>query len=195
MPPDEITNITDILDDCSSVWIPRPLAVAVNMELSVPDPAAFVANPASKTAVEEGIAEAAGVQISKVVATLSVARRLRQSDRRLQGAVNVDATIEADSADAVDALQASVAAVTAETMAVDLNSALYAAGIEATVEVSNMVVEVAPPPERDGVVTTTTTTNTTTTTPTNRFQSEHGAAFRTTFFGGFLIALATQFSA
>jgi len=184
MSADNVSIIVDILDGCSSVWIPRPLAVAVSMELSVADPAAFVANPASQTAVEQGIAEAAGVDSSKVVATLSVARRLRQSDRRLQGTVNVDATVEADSADAVDALQTRVAAVTAETMATELNSALTAAGIEATVVVSDLVAEVAPPPQADGAVTTT---------PAADYSNS--GAFRTTFFGGFLIAFATQFAA
>merc|ERR1711865_868898 len=115
---------------------------------TVADPAGFVANPASQAAVATGIASAAGVSIDKVDVTLTVARRLQNLNRRLQGGtVNVAATIEADSAGALASLTASVGAIPADTMTTSLNTQLEAAGIEA-ITVASLAAVDAPPPAR-----------------------------------------------
>merc|ERR1712070_728594 len=60
-------------------------------------------------------------------------RRLLGS-RRLQGTVNVDATIQAADAAAATSLQASVDAVSPEAMATSLNEALMDLNVTVTVE-------------------------------------------------------------
>jgi len=143
-----IATVVALLAGCEGNWTPRALSVALTMELTVADPAGFVANPASQAAVATGIASAAGVSIDKVDVTLTVARRLQNLNRRLQGGtVNVAATIEADSAGALASLTASVAAIPADTMATSLNTQLEAAGIEA-VTVASLAAVDAPPPMR-----------------------------------------------
>lgn len=108
-----------------------PLAVAVSVELSVSDPQGFVNNPASKEAVEAGIADAANVAADAVEAVLTVARRLEEEPRHLQGTgtVNVDATIHVADAATVATLKDSVNSIETAEMATSLNTALSGAGI------------------------------------------------------------------
>jgi hypothetical protein len=118
------------------------MSVVLTASLTVEDPAEFVSDPDSATAVAAGIAEVASVDVSAVSAVLSVASANRRlgSYRRLQGgSVNVEATIQAESANAVADLRESVASIPVANMAVALNSALEAAGMEVTVVVSSMV--------------------------------------------------------
>lgn len=145
---EEVDSIREMLTGCADTWTPRPLAVAVTMALTVDDPEAFVQDPASGRAVARGIASAAGVSPAQVTVTLSVARRLQESDRRLQGSVNVDAEIEADNADAVADLETTVSAIETTTMTQELTTAISNAGITATVTVDSMSAEVAAPPVR-----------------------------------------------
>jgi hypothetical protein len=116
------------------------LAVKVAMEITVDDPAEFVADPANKMAVEAGIAEAAGVDASDVEAVLTiVARRLQESLRRLTGgAVNVEATIHTEDAAAATAMVATVAAIEPAEMTNALETAFEDAGINVTIEVANI---------------------------------------------------------
>jgi hypothetical protein len=115
------------------------LAVKVAMEITVDDPAEFVADPANKMAVEAGIAEAAGVDASDVEAVLTVARRLQESLRRLTGgAVNVEATIHTEDAAAATAMVATVAAIEPAAMTEALETAFEDAGINVTIEVANI---------------------------------------------------------
>lgn len=150
-PPEEVTAVVEALSGCASDWAPRPIAVAVTMEITVANPQEFVQNPASERAVAGGIASAANVAPSKVSARLSVARRLQESGRRLQqgGGVNVDATIEADDASGVAALESSVSAIPTDTMASSLTTALGNAGIQGGVTVASMSAAPAPPPVRE----------------------------------------------
>lgn len=219
VPLSETSQVLSILDGCSSDWTPRPLAVILSMEISVADPGAFVANPGSKAAVEGGIAASAGVLPGKVDATLSVARRLQvlqASGRRLQGAVSVAATIQAENAGAVAALQASVAAIPADAMATALNTALTNAGIDASVSVSSMSAAPAPPPlaptpapalapastsapapaptPAPALALASTSMSEVSTPLDQGGQAEPNSAFKATFCGGLLIALAMQLS-
>lgn len=124
-----------------------PLAVAVSMDLSVPDPQSFVNNPASKGAVEAGVADAANVAADAVEAVLTVARRLEEEPRRLQGTgtVNVAATIHVADAATVATLQDSVNSIETAAMATSLNTALSGAGID-PVEVAVLAAAPAPTP-------------------------------------------------
>lgn len=133
-------NPETLLNKCGT-----PLAVSVFMELTVRDPQAFVEDPASKMAVEAGIAAAASVEIAAVNAMLSLARRLDDAPRRLQsGAISVDATIHVEEAAEVADLQARVGAVQPDAMTTFLNTALAAANIQATVVVDDIAAEAAP---------------------------------------------------
>lgn len=136
--PLDIMNMLPLCD--------QSLAVTVSMSLTVADPAAFAANPASKTAVEAGIAAELDVDPEVVNAVLTVpTRRLGEEfPRRLQSAVDVDATIHVEDEDAATTLQRSAGAMEPATMAASLNEALEEAGL-ATVEVANMASVTAPP--------------------------------------------------
>jgi hypothetical protein len=138
-----------LLRGCAQDWSPRALEVTLSMSMTVEDPQAFVDDASSKTAVEAGIATAAGVSPDKVVATLSVgSRRLQGSDRRLQqGSVDVSAEIQAENAGAVAALQSSVAGIEPAAMTTSLNDALSSAGLP-TVAVASLTATVAEPPVR-----------------------------------------------
>jgi hypothetical protein len=147
---DDSTMISGLLEGCAEDWTPRAVSVTLNMPMTVDDPAAFVANEASKPAVEEGIAAAAGVSIHKVKATLTVpdpSRRLQGSDRRLQGTVDVSAEIQAENAAAVADLQTTVAAIEPAAMTTSLNTALESAGLP-TVEVTELTAAASEAPTR-----------------------------------------------
>jgi len=116
----------------------RPLAVTVSMALTVDDPTSFVQDPANKLAVEAGIANATGVDAGAVDAILTVARRLEEVQRRLQGAVNVDATIHTADPDAVATLQATVANVEADALTGAIAAAFQDAGISGNVSVTEI---------------------------------------------------------
>merc|ERR1740138_681864 len=112
--------------------------------MTVPDPAGFVADEASAPAVEAGIAATLdGVDAEHVEAVLTVARRLLGS-RRLQGSVNVEATIQADDAAAATALQTAANAVTADSMATALNEALMDLNVTVTVQSLSAALGAAP---------------------------------------------------
>jgi len=143
-----VTPVLALLEGCAESWEPRALSVVLTMAMTVADPAAFVEAETSKAAVEQGIADAAGVSPDKVTATLTVgSRRLQASDRRLEGTVDVSAEIEADNAAAVTALQSSVAAIEPTAMTESLNTALESAGLPAVV-VASLAAAVAEPPAR-----------------------------------------------
>lgn len=116
--------------------------VVMSMELTVEDPQAFVNNPSSKRAVEEGIAQAvgAGVVADDVEVTLSPVRRLAEI-RALQGVVAVEATIRTENAAAAASLKQSVDGLSEAAMATSLNTALEAAGVDAGVTVNAMSAE------------------------------------------------------
>jgi len=119
------------------------------MSLEVADPAGFVVNPASKAAVEQGIASAASVTADKVDAVLTVARRRLWDEpaRRLAGAVNVETTIHVEDANSVATLQSTVNSIESDTMATALNTALQSANLP-TVEVAALSAVVAPTPNQ-----------------------------------------------
>jgi metal-dependent amidase/aminoacylase/carboxypeptidase family protein len=121
----------------------------MNMAMTVPDPAGFVADEASAPAVEAGIAATLdGVEAAHVEAVLTVARRLLGSRRLQSGSVNVEATIQADDAAAATALQTAAAAVTADSMATALNEALM--DLNVTVTVSSLTAELGDAPAAGG---------------------------------------------
>merc|ERR1711865_995527 len=121
-PAGSVTAVGNLLSGCASDWTPRPLSVVLSMTLSVSDPQAFVEAAESATDVADGIASAVGVDSDKVDVTLSVARRLEESHRRLQGSVSVDATIEADDASGVADLLLRVGATTDSVMATAISN-------------------------------------------------------------------------
>lgn len=116
------------------------LAVTVSMELTVDNPAEFVADDANKVAVEAGIAEAAGVEAGDVEAVLTVAsaRRLQESLRRLQGGVDVAATIYTANAAAATAMVDTVGNINATEMTTAIADAFDDAGINITIEVAEI---------------------------------------------------------
>lgn len=117
------------------------LAITVSMALTVADPSAFVADNANKRAVEAGIASAAGVTTDAVEAVLTVGqRRLRVQDtqRRLQGTVDVAATIHTASAEAAAAMQGTVGSINATQMTASIATAFTNAGITMTIEVAQL---------------------------------------------------------
>jgi len=117
------------------------LAITVSMALTVADPSAFVADNANKRAVEAGIASAAGVTTDAVEAVLTVGqRRLRVQDtqRRLQGTVDVAATIHTASAEAAVAMQGTVGSIDATQMTASIATAFTNAGITMTIEVAQL---------------------------------------------------------
>lgn len=107
---------------------PAP-TVAVSMTLTVADPQAFVDDPNSQVAMENAIATTASVDPSAVTATLTVARRLAEQ-RKLQGSVNVAATIEVADAAAANSLSSTMAAVSPEDFAATATTALTDAGVD-----------------------------------------------------------------
>lgn len=117
------------------------LAVVVSMALTVDNPTEFVQDDANKMAVEAGIADAAGVEAEAVEAELSVRssrRLLQESKRRLQGVVDVAATIHTADASAATALQATVGNINATEMTSAIASAFEDAGIDLTVTVASI---------------------------------------------------------
>lgn len=108
------------------------------MGLTVAEPQAFVDDPASKAAVEAGLAASAGVDASAVNAVLTVgSRRLAARGRMLQeGTVNVDATIEVADEDAAATLETTVAEIEPGAMASSLSTALTEAGVASGVTVT-----------------------------------------------------------
>jgi len=151
------------------------------MDLTVADPAAFVANPASEAAVAAGIAEAASVTAEAVEVTLTVAsRRLESHGEATSGTVNVVATIQAADEDAVAALQTSVNAIEPAIMATHLNTALEAIGVN--VSVSSLTAAAAPTATEagsDGA-------------EDPSLPSGDSSAFKTTIATSWLVALASQ---
>jgi len=108
--------------------------------MTVADPLAFVSDESSKAAVEEGIATSVSVPTSAVDVTLTVGgRRISARGRVLQdGAVKVDATIQAEDAAAAENLETRVAAIEPETVALSLNVAFTVAGISSDVTVTTI---------------------------------------------------------
>jgi len=177
-----VAELLAIVGGCAETWTPRPLSVILTMAMTVADPAAFIADPDSKIAVEAGIAAAAGVTADKVDATLTVGtRRLQGSNRRLQGTVDVSAEIQAENAAAVADLQSSVNEITPDAMATNLNAALTEAGLP-TVEVAALSAAAASPPARYVAAPPDETA------PPN----ESGACNKIVLGGGALLALALQ---
>jgi len=133
-----------IMDHCDV-----PMAVTLRMGITVTDAAAFVANAGSEMAVAEGIATAAGVDVTDVNVDLSVARRLGKdlrSSRRLTETVNVEASLLVAETSEVATLADTVNGIETADMATKLNEALTAAGItDVTVEVASLVAAAAPP--------------------------------------------------
>lgn len=118
------------------------LAVKVAMQLTVPDPDDFVADPANKLAVEAGIATAAGdIDPSDVEAILSVAtsRRLKESLRRLTtGTIDVDATIHTTDAAAAATMVTTVSAIESTAMSTAIAEAFVDAGLDVNVTVEEI---------------------------------------------------------
>lgn len=120
----------------SGVALEPSHAVAVEMSLTVADPAAFVADPGSAVAMQRAIAETAGSAVAPedVEVRLSVAGRGLighpwGTGRRLQGAVNVDASISvANGAEAGDLSEAMAATLPVEMLAAT-EAALAGAGV------------------------------------------------------------------
>jgi len=171
-----------MMDNCNV-----SMAVTFNMELSVADPAAFVANAASQRAVEQGIADAAGATVvaDDVDAVLSVGRRLAvdlRNSRRLQGTVNVDATILAGAPGDVAALETAMGSITADTLTTNINSALTAAGVTQTVTASSPVVAVAAAPASAPPAS-----------PPASGTGDDDSAFKATMVPSLLVALFAQF--
>lgn len=108
--------------------------------MTVAQPQAFVNDESSKAAVEVGIATSFGVPTSAVDATLTIGgRRISARGRVLQdGAVNVDARIEAEDAAAAENLETRVAAIEPETVSLSLTVALTVAGISSDVTVTTI---------------------------------------------------------
>lgn len=134
-PPAESTTSASVGDEQTEVVGDYQDVVQILMELTVEDPLAFVNHIESQNAVEQGIAAVAGVDATTVDVALSVARRLSAHFRKLQSAVNVNATVvAADSVEAV-ALASEVSAMSPEVMTVALNDALQAADVDVVVAV------------------------------------------------------------
>jgi len=132
------------MDECDAAQ-----AVALAMELTIADPAAFVSNPESQSAVAAGVATAASVHVGAIGVEISAARRLEENPQRsrlLQGTVHADVTIYAADADSVAALHVTVGAIVAGAMATSLNDALTAAGVDGAVVVASLTAAVAPAP-------------------------------------------------
>lgn len=127
-----------ILRHCNVV-----VAVSLTMELTVANPQTFVNDPNSATAVAQGIATAAGVDLVAVEVRLSVARRLDNHATATSGTVTVDATIQATDAASVSNLQDTVNAIEQDAMTEALNTALAVMGVTVTVN-SMAAVEAAP---------------------------------------------------
>lgn len=177
-----------VMDNCNA-----PMAVTLNMALTVADPAAFVANEASQGAVEQGIADAAGNSVSAddVDAVLSVGRRLAadlRNSRRLQGTVNVEATILAGAPGDVAALETTMGSITANSLTTSINAALTDASVDVTVTASEPVVAAAaapsaaapaPPPGSSG----------------SGSGPDDDSAFKATMVPSLLVALFAQFCA
>merc|ERR1712166_1333562 len=132
-------NPAVILAQCNT-----PLAVTVSMEITVDTPAAFIQDLDIKMAVEAGIASAANVSSEAVGAVLTVAsRRLDISQRRLQGNVNIDATIHTLDTNEVETLRQTVAVIEPSAMTASINAAFKGA---VTVEVAAIGLPVVAPP-------------------------------------------------
>lgn len=124
----------------TSVALEPSHAVAVEMSMTVADPAAFVADPGSAVALQRAIAETAGSAVAPedVEVRLSVAGRSLIGHpwgfgRRLQGAVDIDASISvANGAEAGD-LSETMAATPPADMLAATEAALADAGINVAV--------------------------------------------------------------
>jgi len=131
--PENAAYTGTLIEQCDT-----PLAVAVSITLTVDNPTSFVQDPANKLAVESGIAAASGVDAGAVNAILTVARRLTEVQRRLEGGVIVDATIHTADPGAVATLEATVANLDAAAMAGAITTAFQEAGISESVSVTEM---------------------------------------------------------
>jgi len=92
-----------------------------SMNMNVANPQAAVSDNAFKAAVEAGIAQTCGVPTSYVTASLSVARRLNDIDRRLAGAIKVDYTVDVPATSSVTAATAKGALESATTATLTSN--------------------------------------------------------------------------
>jgi hypothetical protein len=114
------------------------------IDVTVDDPDAFIADAAAKQAVTEGIAEVIGVPASYVVVTLEKGRRLKEAGgavstpRRLAGTVKIKYTVTipaSESASVKSAATANAQAATASLYQEKMQTKLTAAGSSVTITV------------------------------------------------------------
>merc|ERR1719329_1413848 len=120
----------------------RPIpSVKMRMKMRVADPAAFVANRDSWTAVEKAVARQANVGEGDVEVELTVASDRRLADGRwLQsGGVDIDSTIHAETEDDVAGLAQNVGAIDSAALQSDMAEELQNAGVDAQVTVDGEI--------------------------------------------------------
>merc|ERR1719329_1269907 len=120
----------------------RPIpSVKMRMKMRVADPAAFVANRDSWTAVEKAVARQAGVDDGDVEVELTVASDRRLADGRwLQsGGVDIESTIHAETEDDVAVLAQNVGAIDSAALQSDMAEELQNAGVDAQVTVDGEI--------------------------------------------------------
>merc|ERR1719223_2669711 len=120
----------------------RPIpSVKMRMKMRVADPAAFVANRDSWTAVEKAVARQANVREGDVEVELTVASDRRLADGRwLQsGGVDIESTIHAETEDDVAVLAQNVGAIDSAALQSDMAEELQNAGVDAQVTVDGEI--------------------------------------------------------